>query len=69
VNIPWQKCASVTPGGKQFFYFGKVGEHVYHVVWDRIDLRYHAQIDHVTVGKFDTAHDAEKFLETQDEIR
>ena len=63
MKIPWVKCPSVTTGGKAFFLFGKLGGHTYHIVWDRWDSIYHAQIDNKTVRMFLTIGRAKKFLE------
>ena len=47
----WQKCASVTPGGKPFFFVRKLEEYgrenwgFYRVVWDRQVQAYAATKD------------------------
>jgi len=55
VKLKWQKCTSVMTGGKHFFWFAysMLGSRM-HVVWDRVDKKWHCQQDDETIAKFDS---------------
>ena len=66
----WKQCASVTPGGKPFFYVRSLtAYHGYQrIVWDRRVLAYAATIDQkygdrpTLVGYYSTVNEAKQAL-------
>ena len=70
----WKKCASVTPGGKPYFYIRKVPEYGpenwgYHrIVWDRQVLAYALTMDQkhgdrpTLIGYYSTPKEAMKHV-------
>jgi len=51
MKINWEKCASVTHGGKNYFYFAKINGVSYWVLWDRAKEKWTFQGDNNVVLK------------------
>jgi len=63
-KLSWQKCPSVTPGGKDYFYFISLGlGNSYSVVWDRQKQKWCADKNHKTIALFDSAKEGQKYVE------
>lgn len=64
--MKWKKVASVTPGGKPYFFVAPMSEYYgyYRIVWDRRVLAYAATIDQkygdrpTLVGYYSTVDEA-----------
>jgi len=59
----WQKCPSVTTGGKKHFWTVKIDGIMYHVVWDRGECRWAVQKNDVTLSYVVSDREGKKFVE------
>lgn len=69
-KLNWKKVASVTTGGKPFFWICLIdGIKQYTVVWDRIDQKWSVQNSNgVTLVQFDTDKKGKHYVETTNQI-
>ena len=73
VNIKWDKFASVTKGGKPYFYYCKIARQSYWVVWDRYYLQWEVRTEvfdsgsgkvvQLSLGLYGTERKAQRALE------
>jgi hypothetical protein len=59
-KLNWRKVASVSRGGKPFFYFALDDSVSYSVCWNRFEKRYSLTINHEHVSFHDSFNDGMK---------
>ncbi len=66
-KLNWEKCPSVSPGGKPYFWYLvlniKDNRICFHVVWNRIQEKWVVQKNHEYVTYAESAEKGKKFVE------